>query len=382
MKLNRSFKAIIAIATLYILNSCSGMDSTYEEYLEHSDIIYPGKVRSIGIFTGKKQIKFKFLLSSDPKVNNIRIFWNGKQDSIEAEISQEEIGAMKEVLIPEIEEGYYTFVFQTYDKTGRASVPAEVFGRVYGDEFQSRLPDRYISSCINIDENKVRIVWENPYTSYADVQTEVIYEDTEGVSRTLCVLSEDKETILEDYKAGKSFRYRTLVKPDSTCMDYMPTPLSDQNVWAYYDEEKMNAWSIKDFSSRDAERGPDRCIDGYEIDDAKRSYWVNDTKGSGYPHWIIIDMDKVTSVDGFYFVQRVNGYNAQIKDMEIFTNATGDDSDDWESLGKFTLSKKSDRIHVWLKEQRKIRYVKFVFYNDWGNSKNISLMEVGAVNVW
>lgn len=369
------------------LYSCDGIDETYKEFLKDSDKLYPGRVDSVQTFTGKERIKFKFLLSSDPKVTHIRIFWNGKLDSLETQVSPQEIGNYKEVLIPSVPEGDHTFYLITYDHNNTPSVPTEVFSKVYGKNFQNKLSNRYIVSSSHFVGNDVEIQWDTPNMSYADVKVKVNYENTTGQQQSVTVPMDEMNTVLKDYKTGKTFSYQTYIRPDTTCMDEFETELKEgQTVFSYYDALKNNpGWTIKAVSDEDPNRPATRCIDGCtdEKDTAGQiSYWHTDGQNGNYPHWVVIDMGQPIPVEAFYFVQRTISYNNQLKDIEIFTNETGDDTQPWVSLGTFTLSRKEGRQNVWLDTPKEMRYIKIIFKNDWGNSKNLSLVEFGALQQW
>lgn len=376
-------KYIIAAATCFALYSCSGMDETYKEFLEHSDILYPGKVDSIKVFTGKERIKFEMLLSSDPKVNKLIIFWNGRLDSIETEIKPEEIGTRKELLISSIKEGDHTLYIYTYDHNNETSVPTEIVAKVYGNNFQNKLSNRYIISSNRYGGHEVNIEWDANNISYADERVEVNYEKTDGKQQTINVPAEEMSTILPDFKAGKPFTFQTYIRPDSSCMDEFAVEAKEQNVSSYYDVEKKENWKVKSISSEDATQTGSRCIDGYDKDDGQKSYWSSlSGDDKNYPHWIVIDMGQPTVVDAFYFVQRTSSYSAQLKDVEILTNETGDDSQPWVSLGSYLLNRKGERQNSWLEKTQTLRYVKFIFKDDWTNSKNLSLIELGALQRW
>lgn len=373
----------IFISILYFsMYGCDGMDETYKDFLANSDKLYPGKVDSVQTFTGKERIKFKFLLSSDPKVTHLRIFWNGKLDSVDVQVEPGEIGQYKEVLIPSVPEGDQTFYIITYDHNNTASVPTEVFSKIYGNNFLNKLSNRYLVSSSHYEGNNIDIQWDIPNISYADVKVKVYYETTGGKQQSVIVPMDAMSTVLTDYQKGKSFSYQTYIRPDSTCMDEFETKIIEQNVFSYYDILKTSSWKVKAVSDEDPNRPAPRCIDGYTEDDDKISYWHSDKENGDYPHWIIIDMNQQLPVDAFYFVQRTNNYTAQIKDVEILTNETGDDTQPWVSLGSYVLNRKGDRQNTWLETTRNLRYVKFIFKNDWTNSKNLSLIELGALQQW
>ncbi|SDD00497.1 DUF4998 domain-containing protein [Niabella drilacis] len=368
---------------LAVLSGCSKMDATYSKFLTNPDILYPGRVDSIRVFTGKERIKINALLSSDPKVNRLRVFWNNNRDSFETAITPAEIGTRKEILIPSVKEGEYTFRVITYDHNGAPSVPAEFFSKVYGPVFEQKVMNRMLLGASNFQTDTVFVQWSDANASYADTKVNVSYTGTDGQALSVIVPRDSLRTALPGYKTGTSFTCQTTIRPDSSCMDVFQTGMQTQQVLHYPDITKTAGWSVKAVSSADAAQTASKCIDGYFSDDTKKSYWAtNPGAAYNYPHWIIIDMGQETPVDGFYFIQRTAGYTAQLKDVEILTNNTGDDTQPWVSLATAVLNRSADRQPVWLAGRTTLRYVKCLFKNDWTNSKAVSLIELGAVQRW
>lgn len=371
---------IVSVAACFFFCDCTGIDETYKEFLEDSDVLYPGKVDSVKVATGKERIKFNMLLSSDPKVKKVRIYWNDKLDYIDTEVIPEEIGTRKDILIPKINEGEHTFFIYTYDAHEQVSVPTEVVTKVYGERFQQKLSNRSIQSSARYIGNDVEITWDAVNVSYADVTTEVTYEKNDGSKVTVNVASNESKTILSDYNPENPFTYKTYILPDSSCMDRFVVEEQVQHVISYYDDLKIANWSIKAFSSDRPQNPVQCCIDGNDVE--AESTWINDTaSGTEFPHWVIIDMGKEIDVDAFYFIARQQ-YEEQVRDLELFTNSTGDDTQEWKSLGKYSLPRLPGRLTCNLEKSQKVRYVKYYMTSNWKDGKNCGVVELGAMKYW
>lgn len=358
-----------------LLTACTGMDHTYEEFLDDSDKLYPGKVDSVLISTGYKQIRINVLLSSDPKVNNLKLYWNNRRDSMEVAILPEEAGQRKDLTIKNINEGMHSFEMYTFDANKNRSVVTEAFGKVYGEEFRSEMSNRYIASCATTKENEVQINWEKADITYRSVTTEVRYEDNNGKIQNVAVNGDESVTNLPAYKAGRPLEYRTLIVPDSSCMDTLATDFVVTRVRAEYNK---SAWKVTPSSQDNATPRPATNV----IDNDLNTMWHTDSKnGAVYPHTLTLDMGKQQDIEAFLFLQRPN-YANPVKEFELLTNNTGNDSETWKSLGSFTLSKSTQYQSVKLPKKEKLRYVKMVFKSDWGGSSNLALMEVGAFVEW
>ncbi len=380
--MNIIIRTLILFFLFLSLYGCSKMDATYKEFLTNSDKLYPGKVDSVQVFTGRERIKFDVLLSSDPKVKKVKVFWDGREQSFETPVNPEEIGRRKEILIPAVEEGDYTFYLITYDRDDNPSIPVEIFSRVYGDAFESNLINRFMISENNFETDSVEIHWAEADLSYADLRVEINYEDADGSAQVIFVEQDELRTTLRNYKWGLPFSYQTIVQPDSTCMDEFRATAAIGHVHAHIDDQKLADWTVAAVSSEDDVQTAEKCIDGYETDDGTKSYWsTNAGNGDSFPHWIVLDLGKPTPANGFYFVQRTVGYTGQLLDIDILTNATGDDTDTWMPLSSGTLMRTAGRQLIAF-ERATPRYVKIVFKNSWVNTPILSLMELGIVEKW
>ncbi len=378
---NILLKANLVATFITLLLGCTKIDETYKKFLKDSDIIYPGRVDSVKVFTGNERIKFNVLLSSDPKIKKIKVFWNSKLDSIEFPVTSSEIGTRKDLLLPSVKEGSHTFYIYTYNQGGRASIVTEVFSKVYGSEYQKMLKNRGIVDASHFSGSTVKINWAFSNPSHGDTKAKIKYEDIAGIIKQTEVNKDASVTTLEDYKLGKPFFYETFIRPDTTSMDWFSAGEISQSVFSYFDEQKASLWNIKSVSSEDATQKARFCTDNYIIEDNKKSYWSTNSSAN-YPHYLIIDMGATTAIDGLYCVQRTVSYSAQLKDVEVQTNTTGQDKQPWTTIATGILNRNPGRQNLWLNNRTSLRYVKIIFNSDWTNSKQLSLMEIGTLQRW
>lgn len=364
-------QCFIAVA-FTLLSACSGMDSTYKDLLPDSDKLYPGRVDSVLVSTGYKRIKLNVLLSSDPKVKNLRLYWNNRLDSIDVPISPEEIGSRKVLTIDQMNEGIYSFEIFTFDADKNRSVVTEALGRVYGEEFRTQMDNRYIAASEVTKNGEVQITWEKADITFPSVVTEVRYEDKNGTTQHVLVKSDESVTTLPLYKEGKPFEYRTHNLPDSSCMDTLVTNFRVNRVREEFDKKE---WKVTP-SGQDKTRPATNVIDNNPT-----TMWHTDPGKPGYPHTLTFDFGQVLGIESFLFLQRPD-YANPVKNFELFTNSTGNDTEEWVSLGNFILTKSTKLQPVKLPKKENLRYVKMVFKNDWGSNTNVALMEIGAFVEW
>lgn len=220
-----------------VISSCTKMDSKYEQFIKPGGVSYVGKAVDPVVYNGRDRVKISWLRGADPKVTNAKIFWNNFTDSIEVEIPPTEDTV--NVLIEGLEERTYAFVIRTYDHAGNISVPVEVLGKVYGENYQSSLLNRVVLSSImvpGLNKGKVFTQWADSDASNGAIANEIAYTNVSGDTETIRLPSDSTALIIDEFKPGTTYRYRTLFLPDSLSIDTFYTDYHIQESIALYGE--------------------------------------------------------------------------------------------------------------------------------------------------
>ena len=215
---------LLVVLSGFIL-SCSKMDSTYRDFIKDGEIIYPGKPESLQTFPGNNRVEVSMLLTSDPKITSVKVFWNNGVDSAVKAVQRTSGVDTVRFLLTSIPEGTYTFDIYTYDKDGHRSVKSDIIGNVFGERYVSSLYNRTLSSTSYIGGSKARLIWVEAAEQM--IGQEIQYTDSLGVLQTLVEPRSLKPdgtpakdtTILAAFEKGGSFNFRTLFKPDPASLD-------------------------------------------------------------------------------------------------------------------------------------------------------------------
>ena len=105
-----------------LLFACEKQVGDYSAYLDKAEGVYPGKPISLTVLQGLNRADLSMIMSPDPRVVKIRIYWNNRRDSVEANVTASEIAKQKIIKIPSIGEGVYTFEAVTFDAKERKSI--------------------------------------------------------------------------------------------------------------------------------------------------------------------------------------------------------------------------------------------------------------------
>lgn len=203
------------------LTSCSDMD----DYLKYMDGVptYTGIVDSVNFHSGDERVVFTGLLTSDPKIRKVKIFWNNRKDSLILNINRTSGVDTLFQPIP-LKEGRYNFEVISFDDKGIPSITVTKTGISYGTEYKKGLYNRPIKN-LEKEGNDAVIEWYNGDELSPFVKID--YEDTDGQLRTVKALTSDESTILENYKSMSLIKLQAYYLPDETAIDTFKTVVEE-----------------------------------------------------------------------------------------------------------------------------------------------------------
>lgn len=209
------------ISTLLALFSCSNQEEDdYKKFVSDGELIYIGKMDSLKVFSGKNRIKLNGVLSPDPKVSFINIYWANRKDSITIPISQEYIAKPVSYIIEDLEENIYNFEIQTFDDDNNKSIPVYITGKVYGERYQNSLINRPLLKQDLQEENQSAFVEFAPVDLTSGILfSELEYENSNGENISLEIPTDTNSITLDNFNGGENFKYRTAFKPEATAID-------------------------------------------------------------------------------------------------------------------------------------------------------------------
>lgn len=227
----------ILIGVILGFSSCDSQTDIYEEYIVPNGLVYPGPASGPIASSGDNRIKISWLRGTDPRVQTARIFWNNYTDSVELTVPAN-VDTVSYVISP-ISENTYSFMIHTYDDEGNKSIPIEILGTVYGDNYRGMLTNRLLKSTY-YDGQDLQLSWGTVQSSEVGIQLN--WTDVNGISQTTDVDTTATETLLPYFDIDKPLSYSTTHKPDSLAIDVFqattiermidPELLIPKNAWA------------------------------------------------------------------------------------------------------------------------------------------------------
>lgn len=355
---------------LLMLNACKKMDSTYEKFLVPGGLTYPAQVLNPLVYAGKNRIKISWLKSSDPNLVKARVFWNNYTDSLEVPISpnQDTIS----IIINDLEERAYSFYVRTYDEKGNASVPTELIGESFGDQYQESLLSRPINRGVLFDDGKVEITWGAANLTGGAYASEVLYTNRDGKSIKKIFSTEDATSQLVDLKEGSKVQFRTIYLPDSLAIDTFYTAYDNFDNF-YFDK---STWKVVAYSSQ--HDGSDANKVENIIDGTYTTRW-HCLVSSNYPHFVVIDMQNKKNISSFS-VERTTFDNPGGDDRgpDTFQLFVSDDNETWKDLGIYNFNRLLNGEQFYpMSPIANGRYFKFV-----GLTGPQSYMVLGEISVY
>ncbi|MGE7777547.1 DUF4998 domain-containing protein [Chitinophaga sp. NPDC101104] len=209
---------ITAVAFMMAAAACTKSDK-YMDYVDGIDRSYAGKVDSLRLSSGDRRIQLSWIHFADPTVENVVIYYSNsaKKDSVVLPVKRSSHPDTLSYLFPQLQEGMYNFTIYTTNMHGRRSIPVNVSGRAYGDQYRSTLLNRPVSDAEWRDDGSAYITFGTEEETAAGV--ELTYTKTDGKTAILKSPRGKSTIVLPEYKPGTPFAFRTMFRPDTSCID-------------------------------------------------------------------------------------------------------------------------------------------------------------------
>lgn len=209
------------------ISSCTSMDEGYKDFINDGEISYTGKIDSLHIYSGKNRVKVEGLIISDPKVSEVRIFWNNRRDSVVEPINRTAGVDQLSVVIPNLVENIYNFEVFTYDKIGNRSVAVSQIGITYGVNYEATLTAAIMNRKVVLAQStgaNLSVTFEalNDFTK-TSVYSKLVYTATDETQKELLIQTDKLNVAITDYKTGTEIKYSTAYKPNVKSIDVFYT---------------------------------------------------------------------------------------------------------------------------------------------------------------
>lgn len=216
MKKNTVISVLLSGCIACGMLACTDMDE-YKKISGDEEIVYPGKIEEAIVYTGDGRVVVEGLCKSDPKIVSCRVYWGLGSEYVEVpvDMSGGPFRVRREIALPE---NSYNFDIYTYDAEGNRSIPVNVTGKSYGEQYKASLTNRLVKS-FTLQDGQAVIEWWDIDATQGPYATEVVYTDKQHAVVEKLVPVEEKKTVLEDYDMTTAVEYTTLYRPDTLCVD-------------------------------------------------------------------------------------------------------------------------------------------------------------------
>jgi hypothetical protein len=295
------------------------MDSTYKEFIVPNGLTYPQKPDSLKVQAGLNKLRLTWLKAKDPSIVSAKIYWDNYTDSLSVDIANNLQGNIIVVDIDVLDENTRTFQVKTFDVDGNASIPAEISGTAYGDNYILSVTDRSIASALR-DANYTGTVTWNTKTSDL-VYSEVRYVTSAGETKIVRIQPDEILLRCPDIKPGELFEYRSVFLPPNG-IDYV------EKDWVTYEHPfyymyPRNTWTAEarggNHSWSDGGGGqPALILDG-NMSTGWHSYA---SPPAPLPQCIVIDMKESLAVHHITVCPPTSASWCYLDDIEIYFSDT------------------------------------------------------------
>lgn len=368
--MRKIYMMVLTAITAVSLCGCGDMDETYKEFWQDGEIVYAGVVDSLTFHPGRNRAQISFKIT-DPSVDKVRIFWNNKQQNVETPVDPVNNQGPYVVDLPDMKESIYSFEAYSYNKKEDPSMAVSLVGRVYGSEYEKTLLITPMKTAEQ-DEQKPEnftITWGTPDATA--IYSEVIYTDINDEVQTIEVPSSEKSTLIEGYKDGTGFSYRTVFMPDTLAIDKFYTAYKECVVRGTPKKIDRTGWTSTSTHDESKVRPATNAIDTNGSNE-----WVTSRNNTlpANEQYAIIDMKQKHRISGFYVKGR-NNKDSMPKDGEFLVS---NDGENWTSVLTFTLLKAAGEQLFDLEKDVEARYFKYVIKSSHDNKTMVAVLELGA----
>lgn len=203
---------------------CEKNAGDYDKYLDQAEKVYPGKPKSLTVFQGYNRAQISALMSPDPRVVKMRLYWNNRRDSIDTDITSADLAKNKLVNLMAIAEGVYTFEAVTFDASGRRSVILEKTGSILGDNYLSTLFNRVLKAKITVGTEKAVSWYAETDTASSMAGVRVVYPLSTGGTGVVFTKRMRDTTILTNALVGGSMTIKTAYLPKNAIDTFYSRP--------------------------------------------------------------------------------------------------------------------------------------------------------------
>ncbi len=296
-------------------SSCKEMDSTYKEFIVPNGLKYPQTPDSLKVYAGYNKLRLTWLAAKDPSIIRAEIYWNNYFDTLKADIPQGQDTISVDV--DNLGEATYTFYVKTFDKDGNASIPSEVTGTSYGDNYVMSATDRTIASALRDANNYGTVTWNAKTTDL--VYSEVRYTTSSGELKTMRIKAEESGLICPDIKPGEHFEYRSVFLPENG-ID------SVAREWVTYEKPFLYKYPRTGWTA-ESRNGNHNWGDGgggqpaLILDGNMATGWHSKV-GTPLPQCVVVDMKQSLVVDNIIIYPPGTASWRYLNNMEIYVSDT------------------------------------------------------------
>ena len=210
----------LMFAFCVMIVSCTGMED-YLNIVGKNEIIHPGKIDSVKVYSGHNRLRIEGQCISDAQVVDCEIVWNLGRDTLICRVDMSK-GPVPLVVDIELPESVYSFDLFTRDALQNRSIPVNVSAQVFGDSYLSQIRNRLYSD-VSVSGTTVVITWYPLDVTLGPLYSELTYTDTSGSVVTKQSLVSDEQIELTNINVSKPVTLVTVYRPDETCLEIFRT---------------------------------------------------------------------------------------------------------------------------------------------------------------
>ncbi|HEX3010103.1 MAG TPA: DUF4959 domain-containing protein [Bacteroidales bacterium] len=334
---------------LYTLTSivfCACMFLSCEK--EDDDTSAPAPVADVTVKAGYGELMFEWTPPQDSDLHYVNISFkdvngNPRSEKVSHFVKGDTITGFADTT-------EYSFTLTAIDRSGNASEPITVTAKPLAPPFSKVIKTVQLVP----DFGGAKVSWEN--VTGATVSVQVMYKDNDGkkVANLFTSAAAAGEGLISNLNANErvfSVTVTDIAGNVSDPVSFTVLPLAESLV-------DKSQWAVVSFSSEEPAENPNGFAKNI-FDGKLNTFWHSAWSSSqpGYPHWIIVDMQKEITISRFECFRRQGNGNGQTSHQFL----TSTDGATWVDQGTFAFDAGKDAGQSFrMVKNPKARYFKYV----------------------
>ena len=305
-------KYLIIIFCALTLFSCGDMHEIYSEFADDGEIVYLKKPFEAVALAGKGRVKLKFSLGSGTEIQQCVVKYENDTKEKFIDIDELSIKTDFELEIGDLAEGQHAFKIKSINDKGQESLPIEIRGRSYGENYTKGLTTSKVLSISATELNCVFAWKENKFIS----KKEIVFQSSDDQEVVTEIPLGEMSTSIVDFLKGSTLKIVDYFVPEVNAIDTF-TVITEIQLPVYFmmsADGYENAALPTDFAGTEWGGNISKLWNGVVSDG---DFYHTGAPGDAMPQHFTVNLGRMVKLHSFKIFPRPTATNVNPSEMEV-----------------------------------------------------------------